>query len=179
MEIISRGDAAMSGKRHYFTGRPCAKGHISTRYTSTGNCTACQKGYAMAYGETLKRVYHSNFDQRKAELLYPAIHVPPHRHEEIYQFIDYVLATEGRPPCPRPTVVAPAAPMFAPGLTKWEQIYTVQFSRGIGHERAHYVASLGGLSEFPHSEGWVFPGAASAAPTPAPEHLGGNKPDYL
>lgn len=43
MEIISRKTALMSGRLKFFTGRPCKHGHISERYTSTGNCILCNR----------------------------------------------------------------------------------------------------------------------------------------
>lgn len=39
--VISRREAADSGKYFFFTGKPCKHGHISKRYTSTGGCVAC------------------------------------------------------------------------------------------------------------------------------------------
>lgn len=33
--------ALLAGDRHYFTGRPCKKGHFSKRYSSTGGCVEC------------------------------------------------------------------------------------------------------------------------------------------
>ena len=41
MEIISRHDAHAQGLRHFYTGRACKYGHVSERYTSTGNCIQC------------------------------------------------------------------------------------------------------------------------------------------
>lgn len=41
-EIISRAEAKAQGLKHYFTGKPCSKGGIATRYVSSGNC-ACDK----------------------------------------------------------------------------------------------------------------------------------------
>ena len=40
-----RKDARSAGEKHYYTGRKCAKGHISPRYTSTGECTECRSIY--------------------------------------------------------------------------------------------------------------------------------------
>jgi hypothetical protein len=42
MEIITREDAHKSGRLYYFTGKPCKRGHIAQRYTSTGGCRDCQ-----------------------------------------------------------------------------------------------------------------------------------------
>jgi 5-methylcytosine-specific restriction endonuclease McrA len=41
MEIISRELAKASGLVFYCTGAPCAQGHLSDRYTSTGACREC------------------------------------------------------------------------------------------------------------------------------------------
>lgn len=40
MEIISRKEAVERGLPKYFTGKPCRRGHIATRYTA-GACTKC------------------------------------------------------------------------------------------------------------------------------------------
>src|SRR5258705_794733 len=41
-EIISRKDAESQGLKHYFTGEPCAKGHLSKRYVNVkGKCFQC------------------------------------------------------------------------------------------------------------------------------------------
>lgn len=39
----TKADAREVGAKHYFTGIPCARGHIAKRYTSTGQCTDCQR----------------------------------------------------------------------------------------------------------------------------------------
>jgi hypothetical protein len=39
---VKRIDAANAGLTRYSSGKPCRAGHISDRYTSTGNCIACQ-----------------------------------------------------------------------------------------------------------------------------------------
>lgn len=36
-------EACLAGAPLYFTGKPCKAGHVSTRYTSTGNCVECTK----------------------------------------------------------------------------------------------------------------------------------------
>lgn len=43
--IISRDAAHANGKRVYFTGEPCVRGHVATRYVSTNGCTECLKRY--------------------------------------------------------------------------------------------------------------------------------------
>lgn len=38
---ITRADAKRLGLKHYFTGKPCPKGHTDVRFVSTGGCKAC------------------------------------------------------------------------------------------------------------------------------------------
>lgn len=42
MDPITRRDAFKTGKRHYFTGRPCMRGHLAPRFVTNGGCTECQ-----------------------------------------------------------------------------------------------------------------------------------------
>ena len=41
MNIITRAEARVQGLIRYFTGKPCKRGHLSERHTSTGNCLEC------------------------------------------------------------------------------------------------------------------------------------------
>jgi hypothetical protein len=41
MEVISRSDAIQRQLSRYFTGEPCAKGHLTYRYTKNGGCSDC------------------------------------------------------------------------------------------------------------------------------------------
>lgn len=40
-EVVSRKEAKVRGAVRYFTGNPCKHGHVTVRYTSTGQCAAC------------------------------------------------------------------------------------------------------------------------------------------
>jgi hypothetical protein len=40
---MNRKQAKNSGSKFFTTAKPCGKGHMAERYTSTGNCVACQK----------------------------------------------------------------------------------------------------------------------------------------
>lgn len=40
-EVVSREDALAQGLKRYFTGEPCAKGHVSQRYSKGKACVAC------------------------------------------------------------------------------------------------------------------------------------------
>ena len=41
MDIISRKDALAQGLKHYFTGKPCKRGHCRPRFVSTRQCQEC------------------------------------------------------------------------------------------------------------------------------------------
>lgn len=39
--ILTRRDAKKAGSKHYFTGKPCSRGHFSKRFTTSGGCIEC------------------------------------------------------------------------------------------------------------------------------------------
>jgi hypothetical protein len=49
MDIISRKDALAQGLKHYFTGKPCKRGHFSHRFVSTRQCADCQNHNERTY----------------------------------------------------------------------------------------------------------------------------------
>lgn len=42
MEIISRLEAKEKGSKHYFTGKPCKRGHVEKRYVCDKKCLSCK-----------------------------------------------------------------------------------------------------------------------------------------
>jgi len=38
---VKRQEAIVKGLVHYYTGRPCVRGHLSKRYTSNSHCVQC------------------------------------------------------------------------------------------------------------------------------------------
>lgn len=44
LAIISRRDAADSGRTFFYSGKPCKYGHLDVRYVTTGGCRACLRG---------------------------------------------------------------------------------------------------------------------------------------
>jgi hypothetical protein len=40
-QVISREEARQQGLKHYFTGKPCKRGHVAKRYVSTHVCVEC------------------------------------------------------------------------------------------------------------------------------------------
>lgn len=47
MKIINRKEAIGQGLTHYFTGKPCTRGHIAPRFVSIRKCKECSKEDAM------------------------------------------------------------------------------------------------------------------------------------
>jgi hypothetical protein len=41
--LVSRSEAKAQGLTHYFTGKPCVRGHIDQRFTSIGKCKTCAR----------------------------------------------------------------------------------------------------------------------------------------
>jgi hypothetical protein len=74
-EIMTQRQAAENGRRKYFTGRSCKRGHKTFRYTGTGVCVSCASGY----GREMKKVLA---DARALEIGYVllTLSVP---HEDI------------------------------------------------------------------------------------------------
>jgi hypothetical protein len=54
MEIITRKQAQQQGLIHYFTGKPCVRGHIALRLTA-GACTDCRKENWKAQDESRRQ----------------------------------------------------------------------------------------------------------------------------
>jgi hypothetical protein len=40
-KLVSRAESREKGLKRYFTGKPCAKGHVAERSLSTGKCVVC------------------------------------------------------------------------------------------------------------------------------------------
>lgn len=55
----SAAEARAAGHKHYFTGKPCARGHLDVRFTSIQKCKAC------AREDTMQRHVHTT-DRRRA-----------------------------------------------------------------------------------------------------------------
>ena len=53
MDITTQKVAKQAGHPHYFTGKPCKRGHVSPRYTHNGTCTTCHLEHSRAYSKTV------------------------------------------------------------------------------------------------------------------------------
>lgn len=49
MKIQERQEAVNEGLKKYYTGRPCARGHRTFRYTATGVCRDCSNQNSIAW----------------------------------------------------------------------------------------------------------------------------------
>lgn len=47
--LITRREAAERGLKHFYTGKPCKRGHDSPRFTTTGGCVKCGAFYTREY----------------------------------------------------------------------------------------------------------------------------------
>lgn len=56
MEKISRMDAARKGLMRYYTGKPCAHGHIAERYVVSMACLECNKVRVAKYHQSVKKI---------------------------------------------------------------------------------------------------------------------------
>lgn len=56
-QIRSRKDSRLAGLKRYFTGRPCPRGHVAERYTSSQGCVACAAERFAAVPPENKRAY--------------------------------------------------------------------------------------------------------------------------
>lgn len=50
-EVVSLKEAKARGLKHYFTGKPCKRGHIDTRLVSIRACMSCMRMYQKEYYE--------------------------------------------------------------------------------------------------------------------------------
>jgi len=57
MQIITRQEAKAKGLKHYYTGKPCKRGHVYKRFVSTCLCVKCAKLFARP-SKGIKATYH-------------------------------------------------------------------------------------------------------------------------
>lgn len=68
MQIISRAEAKEQGLKHYFTGKPCSRGHVEKRFVSSFQCVVCAKMHydeartknPERYAEATRKHYQNN-----------------------------------------------------------------------------------------------------------------------
>lgn len=66
---MTRKDAASAGSMHYLTGKPCIRGHLSPRLTSTRQCIDCvrtqAREWAKAHPDRIKVLKHQTRQRNK------------------------------------------------------------------------------------------------------------------
>jgi hypothetical protein len=103
--VMTRKEAWRAGHTHYYTGTPCAQGHDSLRYVSTGNCTECARSYTQA-----GRARY--VERRPGVVVLRGLTVPRKHLPAILAMVDAFMAAEGLLLGPPPVQVEPQ-----PGLT--------------------------------------------------------------
>lgn len=63
IQITSQLEASASGAKRFFTGTPCAKGHLSERYVAGGRCVECRLVKNAKERESLSD-YHAEYRKR-------------------------------------------------------------------------------------------------------------------
>jgi hypothetical protein len=174
MQIISRAEAHAQGRTHFYNGNPCRRGHVAQRFVSTGGCVECGKLYSEKFAADKRNAMARNFDAKKAELLPVDIHVPVAYHIELFQFIDYLLSRDGRPPCGYPKPDVPPA-VSTDKRTAREKMWDMHAPRT---GRAHAERVCAQLPD-EHSEGWVPAAAMDDLPETSGSYGGGNMPSFL
>jgi hypothetical protein len=94
MDIITRKEALAQGLTHYFTGKPCKRGHIGARYTKTSNCVECvltifnKRPYQLTQEQQEKyRERNRNYQRRRRAAM-----TIEQRKEEIKERSAYILS---------------------------------------------------------------------------------------
>lgn len=69
MKVVLRKEARETGLEFYFTGQECSKGHLASRYTSTGQCVECMAQRYKERAEFLKEKKKENYKKNKDSIL--------------------------------------------------------------------------------------------------------------
>lgn len=113
-EIISRKAAHVAGSKRFYTGKPCNLGHLSERYTSSGNCIACT-----TYKTPTKHVIAHNAAWPKQSFAF-MVTTPMPSYEEMQAALQYVqeqgwhnsaLATLRKDPALMAQYIRPPSPV--------------------------------------------------------------------
>jgi hypothetical protein len=109
MEIMERTEAAKLGLTKFFTGRPCIKGHVTHRYTASGNCSKCASLRSAKYSKKLSAA-------RKSVGIVEYNRIVPAR---LVEMLDAVIAAAKLAPPPCPNGCPPGAVCMACDTSGW------------------------------------------------------------
>ena len=68
--MSERQDAKKQNLVHYFTGKKCRWGHISQRFTSTGQCVTCMENLGKQHRSENTEISLRHYHKHKGELNY-------------------------------------------------------------------------------------------------------------
>lgn len=68
--IISRKEAKAQGLPHYYTGKPCKRGHLSERRTDNASCLECRREYQKEYMQEHCHAYNRAAAGKAAQARY-------------------------------------------------------------------------------------------------------------
>jgi hypothetical protein len=112
---MNRREAILAGLKTYNSGRPCAKGHTSDRYTSCGMCIACLKdGRAEA-----TRLRTAILAARTPDTALFAYKLHPDDHAAALAFCQALDLQRGRMPVAPEATVVRSQPSGPPALPAW------------------------------------------------------------
>ena len=67
-DIICFSEAKRAGLRIYFTGKPCRRGHLDSRFTSSGSCCSCVREKTARNAEAKSEYDRARYIERGEEL---------------------------------------------------------------------------------------------------------------
>jgi hypothetical protein len=86
--VITRQEAFLQGKTHYFTGIPCRQGHIAPRYVSTGSCIECQNPY-----KTRRHPHRKDLQPYVCAKLWVPVGTTPEQYERLSAYLQTCIDT--------------------------------------------------------------------------------------
>lgn len=64
-KLVSLEEARLAGQKFYFTGKPCKRGHVASRYMATRACVQCHAEAAHAWKEANPEKHRTNLNTWK------------------------------------------------------------------------------------------------------------------
>lgn len=88
---------ALVKKDLLYIGKPCKKGHIGERYTSTGQCVICTKQYRIQYRKENKQKVAENRNRYSKEKIFGTEKYKSYRREHYKKNRQIILARNKTP----------------------------------------------------------------------------------
>jgi len=87
--IETRANAAKAGRTKYWTGKLCARGHLSRRYTSSGICCKCNTENSKVYQRRLSNLIKGVKD----DTVRVSYRIPKRHIETLNTYVDMLNET--------------------------------------------------------------------------------------